>query len=50
MNRRWIGIGVVLAAMLVAAIWTLNPAVAFLPAAFYMASRKAGHCLRRTAA
>jgi hypothetical protein len=49
MERRWIEIGVVLAAMALAAVWTLNPAVAFLPAVFYMASKRERHCLGRTA-
>ena len=50
MNGRWIEIGVVAAAMLVAAAWTLNPAVALLPTLFYMASRHERRCLGRTAA
>ena len=42
-------IGVVAVATVVVAAWTLNPALAVLPAVFYLASRRGGRCAGRAA-
>ncbi len=38
---------VVVAATIAVAAWTLNPALALLPAVFYLASRRGGRCVGR---